>query len=284
MKKILLLLLCMTTLIMAGCGDKFAKEKEAITKAEKDAMAMQLPVMTKPDDWKQPRPSQQEYAKYQAGLDQLIAAETKILAEMNKSDAQIAQMLKKASDESEKKDVLAFRDKVRQDRINFVKKISRGRLSGDPFIVGVGSTWEEVEMVYGKPVSTGKEFIGAKEYDYKGLKFESWIGGGVPPLEVRKKWKSKTVMCATMTSGNIASDAGIRIGMPRDEVYKILKSKYVNKTYNPQRDAMKIDKIKSGKDDENEVLVQYAMKETEPYLMFLDFENGRLVRYAAAPN
>lgn len=69
MKKILLLLLCMTTLIMAGCGDKFAKEKEAITKAEKDAMAMQLPVMTKPDDWKQPRPSQQEYAKYQAGLD-----------------------------------------------------------------------------------------------------------------------------------------------------------------------------------------------------------------------
>ena len=45
MKKIILLLLCMAALIMSGCGDKFAKEKEEITKREKAAMAMQLPVM-----------------------------------------------------------------------------------------------------------------------------------------------------------------------------------------------------------------------------------------------
>ena len=60
MEKLLLLLLCMAMLVMSGCGDKFAKEKEAVTKAEKAAMAMQLPVVVKPDNWKQPRPTKQE--------------------------------------------------------------------------------------------------------------------------------------------------------------------------------------------------------------------------------
>ena len=282
MKKLLLLLLCITTLLLSGCGDKFAKEKEAVTKTEKAAMAMQLPVVVKLDNWKQPRPTKQEGEQYQADLDKLIAMEKKILAEMQNSDAQISQLLSKASDEKEKKDVLAFRDKVRQDRINFVKKISQGRLSGDTFIVGVGSTWPEVEMVYGKPVSTGKQFIGSQEYDYKGIKFEDWIGGGVPPLEVRKKWVSRTVGCVTVTDKNITSDAGIRLGMTYDEAYNILKSKYVNKTYNPKRDTMRFDKY--GKGDDTNVTVQFAMKETWPYLMFLDFKKGKLVRYAVAPN
>ena len=282
MKKLLLLLLCITTLLLSGCGDKFAKEKEAVTKTEKAAMAMQLPVVVKLDNWKQPRPTKQEGEQYQADLDKLIAMEKKILAEMQNSDAQISQLLSKASDEKEKKDVLAFRDKVRQDRINFVKKISQGRLSGDTFIVGVGSTWPEVEMVYGKPVSTGKQFIGSKEYDYKGIKFEDWIGGGVPPLEVRKKWVSRTVGCVTVTDKNITSDAGIRLGMTYDEAYNILKSKYVNKTYNPKRETMRFDKY--GKGDDTNVTVQFAMKETWPYLMFLDFKKGKLVRYAVAPN
>ena len=282
MKKLLLLLLCMATLIMSGCGDKFAKEKEAISKAEKTAMSMQLPVVIKPDNWKQPRPTKQEGEQYKEGMDKLIVMEKKILAEMKKSDAQISQMLSKASDKSEKKDVLAFRDKVRQDRINFVKKISQGRLSGDTFIVGVGSTWEEVEMLYGKPVSTGKQFIGSKEYDYKGIKFEDWIGGGVPPLEVRKKWVSRTVGCVTVTDKNITSDAGVRLGMTYDEVYNILKSKYVNKTHNANRDTMRFDKY--GKGDDINVTVQFAMKETWPYLMFLDFKKGKLIRYAVAPN
>lgn len=282
MKKLLLLLLCMVTLIISGCGDKFAKEKEAVTKAEKAAMSMQLPVVVKPDNWKQPRPTKQEREQYQAGLDKLIAVEKKILAEMQKSDAQITQMLGKASDESEKKDVLAFRDKVRQDRINFVKKISQGRLNGDTFIVGVGSTWPEVEMVYGTPVSTGKQSLGSKEYDYKGIKFEDWIGGGVPPLEVRKKWVSRTVSCVTVTAQDITSDAGIRLGMTYNEAYKVLKSKYVNKTYNAKRDTMRFDRY--GKDDNTDVTVQFAMKETGPYLLFLSFKKDKLIRYAVAPN
>jgi hypothetical protein len=272
----------MTALLMSGCADKFAKEKEAVSKAENAAMSMQLPVVVKPDNWKQPRPTKQEGEQYKEGMDKLIVMEKKILEEMKKSDAQISQMLSKASDESEKKDVLAFRDKVRQDRINFVKKISQGRLSGDTFIVGVGSTWEEVEMVYGKPVSTGKQFIGSKEYDYNGIKFEDWIGGGVPPLEVRKKWVSRTIGCVTVTDKSITSDAGVRLGMTYDEVYSILKAKYVNKTYNAKRDTMRFDKYEKG--DDINVTVQFAMRETWPYLMFLDFKKDKLVRYAVAPN
>jgi hypothetical protein len=282
MKKLLVVLLCMATLFMSGCGDKFAKEKEAITKAEKAAMAVQLPVLVKPDEWKQPSPTKKEKAQYQAGLDKLIAAEKRMLAEMKKSDSQIAALLAKAADESEKKDLLAFKDKVHQERINFVKKISQSRLCGDTFIVGVGSTWQEVEMVYGNPVSKGKKLLGSKEYKYEGLKFEDHIGGGVPPLNVLKKWKSRTVQSVFLTDGNITSDAGIMIGMTRDQVNKLLKSKYVNKTNKPERNELKIDRF--NKNDESDSISRFAMKDTGPYNMFLDYKNGKLVRYMIAPN
>ena len=72
MKKLLILLLCIAALVVSGCGDKFAKEKEAVSKAEKAAMSMQLPVVIKPDNWKQPRPTKQEGERYQAGLNKLI--------------------------------------------------------------------------------------------------------------------------------------------------------------------------------------------------------------------
>jgi hypothetical protein len=272
----------MAALIMSGCGDRFAKEKEAISKAEKAAMAIQLPVLIKPNEFKQPPPAKQEYTKYQENLKKLVETEKKMLAEMQKSDAQISAMLKKAADESEKKDLLAFKDKVRQERINFVKKISKGRLSGDTFIVGVGSTWQEVEMVYGNPVDTGKAFLGSKEYNYKGMQFEDHIGGGVPPLEVRKKWVSWSVQSVSVTDSRITSDAGIRIGMTRDEVNKILKSKYVNKTNNPGRNELKIDRF--NKNYENDSISRFAMKDTEPYNMFLEYKKGKLIRYSVALN
>ena len=282
MKKIILLLLCMAALLMSGCGDKFAKEKEAITKAEKAAMAMELPVLVKPDEGKQPRPTKEEKAQYQAGLDKLIAAEKIILAEMRKSDAQIAELLARAADESEKKDLLAFKEKVRRERIGFVKKISRDRLCGDTFIVGVGSTWQEVEMVYGKPAGTGKKLLGSKEYKYGGLKFGDHIGGGVPALAILKKWVSRTVQSVSVTDRGITSDAGIRIGMTRDEVHKILRSKYVNKTGNPAKNELKIDRF--NKNDEFDSINRFAMKDTGPYNMFLEIKNGILIQYFVAPN
>ena len=147
MKKILMLFLCVATLLVAGC-DKFAKEKDAITKAEKIAMATELPPLVKPDFTKQPRPSRQEienaWKKYREDLDKFVEAEEKILDEMRKSDVRIAEMEKKAENDSEKKNLQEFKEKVLKERIEFVKKVSKGRLYGDTFIVGVGSTWQEV--------------------------------------------------------------------------------------------------------------------------------------------
>lgn len=282
MKKLLLLLLCLATVIISGCGDKFAKEKEAISKAEKTAMSMEVPVLVKPDPSQQPPPTKQDYTEYQAGLNKLIAAENKMLAEMRKSDAQIAALLGKAEKEEEKKDLRQFRDKVRQDRISFVKKISQGRLSGDTFIVGVGSTWQEVEMVYGKPASTGNQFPGTKQYIYKGLKFEDIIGGGVPSPERLKKWVSRTVQSVTMTGKNVTSDAGVTIGMTRDQVYKVLKTKYVKK--NPRLTTNELKAERTNKPDGFDAVTQFAMEETAPYNLFLEFKKGKLFRYIVAQN
>ena len=79
-------MLCMSMIFIAGCGDKFAKEKEAILKREQAAMAMPLPVLVKPDYFKASYPSRQEVEKYWQDFKTLIETEKKILAEMRKSD------------------------------------------------------------------------------------------------------------------------------------------------------------------------------------------------------
>ena len=286
-KKILLLLLCVTTLLMSGCGDKFAKEKEAIAKAEKAAMATQLPVVEKPDFSKLPKPTPQErqniWKKYSEDLSKFVAAEEKILAEMQKSDVQIAEMEKKAESDSDKKGLQEFKDKVKKDRVEFVRKISKGRLEGDTFIVGVGSTWQEVEMVYGKPKNEQKKYVGTKAYEYDGIVFEDHIGGGVPPKEVIMKWKSKGVQSVCLTGGNITSDAGIKIGMPRDEVIKVLKSKYVKKRDYQQDELFTGKGFDPATKNISDVIVAFSMQETLPYNMFIDYEDGKLTRYMVAP-
>ena len=97
------------TVLLSGCGDKFAKEKEAITKAEQAAMAMKLPELVAP--YAINKPSKEDWDKYRKAFKELLETETKILAEMQKSDAKIAEMEKTAS-ESEKKDLKAFKDKI----------------------------------------------------------------------------------------------------------------------------------------------------------------------------
>ena len=52
MKKILVLAILLISVIASGCSDKFAKEKEAITKSEQAAMAMKLPEVIVPDSIK----------------------------------------------------------------------------------------------------------------------------------------------------------------------------------------------------------------------------------------
>ena len=220
MKKLLVLAVLLISVLASGCGDKFAKEKEAITKAEQAAMAMKLPEIIVPNSIE--KPTREDWEKYQTNFKILIETETKILAEMQKSDAKIAEMEKTAS-ESEKKDLKAFKDKIRQARVDFVKKVSKGRLRGDTFIVGVGSTWQEIEMVYGQPKTNKSDY----NYDYDGLLFTDWYSKGVPPKGY--KFVSYSPQAVMVTSDKYVSDAGVKIGMTKDEVFKTLRSKYVKK-------------------------------------------------------
>ena len=284
MKKLLVLAVLLIAVIASGCGDKFAKEKEAITKAEQAAMAMKLPVVERPDFSKMPKPTNEErqkiWKKYNEDFGKLVATEEKILEEMRKSDAQIAEMEKKAESDSDKKNLKEFKDKLRKDRIEFVKRVSKGRLYGDPFIVGCGSTWQEVEMVYGKPINAGENHPGSMVYKYDGIIFEDWIGGGVLPLEVRKRWKSRNVEVVTVTRNDITSDAGVKFGMTPEEVQKTLKAKYVKKSKYPKNGFEFSKIIDSRSKNEGYNVMHYSMKDTEPLFdaTFI-FEGGKLIKY-----
>lgn len=277
MKKILVLAILLISVIASGCSDKFAKEKEAITKSEQAAMAMKLPEVIVPDSIK--KQTKANMMIYRKNFMELLETETKILTEMKKSDAKIAEMEKTAS-ESEKKDLKAFKDKIQKARVEFVRKVSKGRLSGDTFIVGVGSTWQEVEMVYGQPKTKNTDYQyeygqpKKKEndyyYDYGGLRFSDWYTG-VPLKGYKLKHVSNGPISVEVTSDKYVSDAGIKMGMTSDEFYKTIKSKYVNK-----------DNIR--KQSIFDYISGFAMQDTMPYNVFPRFKDGKLVRYTVAPH
>ena len=284
MSKITFVMLCLIAVLFSGCGDRFAKEKEAMTKAEKAAMAMELPLVEKPDFSKMPKSTIEERQKigkkYVEDLHKLIAAEEKILEEMRKSDAQIAELEKKAESDSDKKNLKDFQEKLRKDRVDFVRKISKGRLCGDPFIAGVGSTWQEVEMAYGKPLNAGENLRNAKVYIYDGIIFEDRLYRVVQSLAVRKEWQSTGVAVVSLTGNNITSDAGVKIGMKPEEVENILKGKYVKKSQN-SKNGFEFCKITASKSPNKMFYINYySMKDTE-YVnsIFLEFKDGKLIKY-----
>lgn len=273
MKKLLVFAVLLIAVIASGCGDKFAKEKEAITKAEQAAMAMKLPDISEPDYSK--KPSKEDWEKYHKNFKEFIETEAKMLAEMKKSDAKIAELEKTAS-ESEKKDLKAFKDKIQQARIEFVRKVSKGRLSGDTFIVGVGSTWQEIEMVYGQPKTKKSDY----DYDYDGLVFSDWYSKGVPPKGY--KFVSQSPQAVMVTSDKYVSDAGVKIGMTKDEFYKALKSKYVKKN-KYQKEELSVGRGTTYKAT-FDIVMGYSMQDTQPYNLFCFFENDKLVRYSVSPH
>ena len=273
MKKLLILLMVLISVIASGCGDKFAKEKEAITKAEQAAMAMKLPEIIVPQSIE--KPTREDWEKYHNNFKILIETETKMLAEMQKSDAKIAEMEKTAS-ESEKKDLKAFKDKIQKARVDFVRKISKGRLRGDTFIVGVGSTWQEIEMVYGQPKTKKSDY----NYNYDGLLFTDWYSKGVPPKGY--KFVSYSPQAVMVTSDKYVSDAGIKIGMTKDEFFKALKAKYVKKKKH-QKEELFVHQGTTYKAT-IDIVGQFSMQDTQPYNIFCFFKDDKLVRYLVSPH
>ena len=269
MKKILVMLLCLATFIMAGCGDKYAKEKEAITKAEKAAMAIELPVVE----------TTQGFEKFRSDLDKLIKVEEQILVEMRKSDAKIAELEVKSESNSDKKKLQEFKDNLRKERVAYVKKISKGRLRGDTFIVGVGSTWQEVEMAYGKPSNLQVENKGYKVYKYGGIVFGDHIGGGVPSKAMIMKWKSRSVSTVNATGHNIVSDVGVKIGMSREDVVKALKSKFVKKENNQKNEMYIMDGFNPVTKSYYNIILSYSTQETMPSNIYLEFKDDKLTKF-----
>ena len=97
------------------------------------------------------------------------------------------------------------------------------------------------------------------------------------------KWKSKGVQSVFLTGRNITSDAGVKIGMPRDEVIKVLKSKYVKKRDYQQDELFTGKGFDPATKNISDVIVAFSMQETLPYNMFIDYEDGKLTRYMVAP-
>ena len=284
MKKLLLLAILFISVVVTGCGDKFAKDKEEILKAEKAALAMEVPAIAMPDYSKGFK--KQDYEIYRTNFKKLLEVEDKIVAETRKSDAKIAELLKKAENDSEKKSLQEFQEKLRKDRIEFVRKVSKDRLSGDTFVVGVGSSWQEVEMVYGKPQNEGKESKGFKDYKYDGIAFRDWIGGGAYPANHPRlvNWKSTKVQSVVVTGNNITSDAGVKIGMTRDEVLKTLKEKYVKKEARQKEELYLSKGYAPYSKDYFDVILMYSMKDTLPYNIFPSYKEGKLVSYGISPH
>ena len=158
-----------------------------------------------------------------------------------------------------------------------VKKISKGKLHGDTFIIGVGSSWQEVEMVYGTPISKKGECT----YEYDGMILSDWYLKGVPPKGY--KYISRGPQAVLIKNEKYVSDAGVKIGMSRDEVYKALKSKYVKKNMLLKKDDLMIYPGK-GNNANNDTVIQFAMQDTKTYNLFLTFENGKLSQYVVAPH
>ena len=194
---------------------------------------------------------------------------------MRKNDAKIAELERTAS-ETEKADLKAFKVRIHQARIAYVRRISMGKLRGDTFVVGVGSTWQEIEMALGEPVTKRSEY----NYDYGGLTFKDWHSKGALPAGY--KFVSKGPQAVEVTSERFVSDAGVRIGMSCDEVLRILQSKYVKKE-NYQKDTLHTGKT-SGAGGTGDFIAVFSMQGTLPHNIFCDFRNDRLVRYMVSPH
>ena len=254
-------------------GGDVISQLEEILKNEQAAMSVPIPDLRKPmpDYNKKIYPTRQEYQQYSDNFNRLIEIEEHILAETRNSDAKLAE-LEFTAGNSKKKELNDYKQKILQNRIAFVKKVSKGRLMGDPLIVGAGSTWQEIEMVYGTPtlIKTG----GTWGYAYDGLTFKDiYTKGGLPPQGT--KWWGTQAKEVELTNPKFTSDAGIKIGMTRAEVQTILRANYVHKSKVSK--GLVFEKIAN---IDRDSVFHYSMQNTEfIFGMVCDYRNGRLIRY-----
>lgn len=206
-------------------------------------------------------------------LPTLIALEKKILAGIEDNDIRLEELRRLAKKDNISDDeVASFISSIKKARIDWVRRASAGRLlyvTDTVQGVGEGSTWEEIQIVFGKPKVVDRH-PGGIEYKYDGLVFCAWMGGGknVDP----NTWKSDRAIYFNITGPNYTSDKGIKLGMTNNEITALLSK------YGDFRSHLK-------RGENNIMEYYYVIGKTESgydscsNIMNATFESGRLVSY-----
>ena len=240
-----------TSVVFNTKGTDYILTAESIKKSEDALLQQQIP-----DD-----------------LTDLINLEKRILTGIEANNIRLEELRELSKKDNISDDeVASFISNIQKKRVEWVRKASAERMlhaTDTVQGVGQGSTWEEIQIVFGKPKAIDKR-PGGMVYDYGGLIFMAGFYGGKNGDP--KTWKPDVAMLFEFTSPNYTSDKGVKIGMTNDAITGML-SKYSNFKCGMKRGT-------------NNVMEYYYVigKTTSGYdsvttPINATFENGRLISY-----
>ena len=216
-------MVCTLGILLTGCGSKYKTATDEIINSEKKLFEQKV-TNVKYFGWIK-NESKEAYntrkEQYKKEMAALKAEEMKILATIESHNAKFDEIKVLAKEEKiSENDVNLFINSVKQARVDWVKKISFERMQGDTIKgVGSGSTWEEVQIVFGKPVESQSD-RGMIRYKYDGLEFYDGSGKGAPLPG--QKWESYGPSIWEMTNPIYVTDGGAQIGMSLRDVSSTL--------------------------------------------------------------
>ena len=271
----LFLMICILGTLLTGCGSKYKAATDEIINSEKKLFEQKV-TNVKYFGWIKNESKEAYNARkeqYKKEMTALKAEEMKILATIEGHNAKFDEIKALAKEEKiNENDVNSFINSVKQARIDWVKKISFERMQGDTIKgVGSGSTWEEVQIVFGKPIESQSD-RGMMRYKYDGLEFYDGSSKGAPLPG--QKWESYGPSIWEMTNPIYVTDGGAQIGMSLRDVSSTLAKNGSFAVNYAANDIM---------------CFEYALhnaqgKSTNKYPVFAFITNYKLSRYAVSPH
>ena len=205
------LLLVITAVLTAGCGEeeKFNKEKAEILEELKQVQLIKIPKGLEGDALD--AAIDEMSPKHKAALEQVDARLKALGEKYEKADAKF------------KADAEEIRKTLKQEHIKWLKAAVAPKLKGDPVMgVGIGCRWKEIEEILGEPIER-KQTTGLKEFKYSGLVFNEirdhgeTYGQPLPP--------SYGPDAYYMTGNGYKTACGIQVGMTKAELLECYKGK-----------------------------------------------------------
>ena len=205
------LLLVITAVLTAGCGEeeKFNKEKAEILEELKQVQLIKIPKGLEGDALD--AAIDEMSPKHKAALEQVDARLKALGEKYEKADAKF------------NADAEEIRKTLKQEHIKWLKAAVAPKLKGDPVMgVGIGCRWKEIEEILGEPIER-KQTAGLKEFKYSGLVFNEirdhgeTYGQPLPP--------SYGPDAYYMTGAGYKTGCGIQVGMTKEELLACYKGK-----------------------------------------------------------